>query len=69
MKKLLIALVAAVGGFFAFGDGPVAKWTAQPNTADVSSIRTDGTLVYAYARTAQTVNGVAFQAAVADESL
>ena len=56
--------MAAVGGFFAFGDGPVAKWTAQPNTADVSSIRTDGTLVYAYARKDCTVNGVNFKGIV-----
>ena len=36
-------------------------WTAAALTADASSVRTDGTLVYAYARTACTANGVAFE--------
>lgn len=63
MKKLFIAMVAAVGGFFAFGDGATStpvSWKAKPLTADPSSIVSDGTLVYAYARDNYSVNGVDF---------
>jgi beta-glucosidase len=39
---------------------PVGSWTSGPMSADGSSIRTDGTLVYAFAAQDSTVGGVAF---------
>ncbi len=38
-------------------------WSAEPLPADASAVRTDGTLKYAYAPSACTVNGVQFAAA------
>ena len=64
MRKLLIALAMTAAGLFAFGDGATStpvSWAAKPLTADPSSIVSDGTLVYAYARSGQTVNGVQFE--------
>ena len=64
MRKLLIALAMTAAGLFAFGDGATStpvSWKAKPLTADPSSIVSDGTLVYAYARSGQTVNGVEFE--------
>lgn len=51
-------------GLFAFGDGATStpvSWAVKPLTADPGSIVSDGTLVYAYARSGQTVNGVQFE--------
>nr|MCR5839943.1 hypothetical protein [Kiritimatiellia bacterium] len=39
---------------------PVGSWTSGPMSADGSSIRTDGTLLYAFAAQNSTVGGVAF---------
>ena len=39
---------------------PVGSWTSGPMSADGSSIRTDGTLVYAFAAQNSTVGGVSF---------
>ena len=43
-------------------------WTAEPLTATSASIRTDGTLAYAYAGRDVTVNGVAFKKLTANEN-
>ena len=53
---------ATSGGGSGGGDGPVpeAGWTAAPLGATSASIRTDGTLKYAYAYGTHTVNGVSF---------
>ena len=44
----------------AAGAATDVTWTGTPLTASSTSIRTDGTLKYAYARENYTVNGVAF---------
>ena len=52
------------GGGGGGGEGPIVPvadgWTAVPMGATSASIRTDGTLLYAYARGDYTANGVAF---------
>ena len=48
--------------------GPTEGWTAAAMTADPSSIRKDGVLVYAYAYGDYTANGVEFRKAVATDA-
>ena len=54
--------LAAAAALFALPAGAATDvtWTATPLTASSTSIRTDGTLKYAYARGNYTANGVAF---------
>ena len=54
-----LAVGAALLASFA-GAATDVSWTASPLTASSMSIRTDGTLKYAYARGNYTANGVAF---------
>ena len=56
---LAIAVAAALFALPA-GAATDVTWTAAPLTASSTSIRTDGTLQYAYARGNYTANGVAF---------
>ncbi len=56
-----IALAVAAALFAApAGAATDVTWTGTPLTASSTSIRTDGTLKYAYARGTYTANGVAF---------
>lgn len=62
MKYRISTLLAAFAALFA-ASAPAATdvtWTGTPLTASSTSIRTDGTLKYAYAREDHTANGVAF---------
>ena len=62
MKYRISTLLAAFAALFA-ASAPAATdvtWTGTPLTASSTSIRTDGTLKYAYARGNYTANGVAF---------
>ena len=62
MKYRISTLLAAFAALFA-ASVPAASdvtWTGTPLTASSTSIRTDGTLKYAYARGNYTANGVAF---------
>ena len=60
-KTAALALAVAAALFAApAGAATDVTWTATPLTASSTSIRTDGTLKYAYARGNYTVNGVAF---------
>ena len=62
MKYRISTLLAAFAALFA-ASVPAATdftWTGTPLTASSTSIRTDGTLKYAYARGNYTANGVAF---------
>ena len=62
MKMPFSIAFAAIVAFFA-SSAPAATdvtWTGMPLTASSTSIRTDGTLKYAYARGNYTANGVAF---------
>lgn len=62
MKYRISTLLAAFAALFA-ASMPAATdvtWTGTPLTASSTSIRTDGTLKYAYARGNYTANGVAF---------
>ena len=60
-KTAAIALAAAAALVAApAGAATDVTWTATPLTASSTSIRTDGTLKYAYARGDYTANGVAF---------
>ena len=56
---LALAVAAALFALPA-GAATDVTWTATPLTAGSTSIRTDGTLLYAYARGSYTANGVAF---------
>ena len=61
LKFHTLALAAAAALFAApAGAATDVTWTATPLTASSTSIRTDGTLKYAYARGNYTVNGVSF---------
>ena len=64
--KGFAAVLAAVAMVFvgnsAHADAPQLGWTAEHLTTDPSCIRTDGTLVYAYAAGNYTANGVHFSA-------
>ena len=60
-KTAAIALAAAAALFATpAGAATDVTWTGTPLTASSTSIRTEGTLVYAYARGNYTANGVAF---------
>ena len=62
MKYRISTLLTAFAALFA-ASVPAASdvtWTGTPLTASSTSIRTDGTLKYAYARGNYTANGVAF---------
>lgn len=62
MKYRISTLLTAFAALFA-ASVPAASdvtWTGTPLTASSTSIRTDGTLKYAYARGSYTANGVAF---------
>ena len=60
-KTAALAFAAAAALFAApAGAATDVTWTATPLTASSTSIRTDGTLKYAYARGNYTVNGVSF---------
>ncbi len=60
--KANLAFALAVGAALLapFAGAADISWTAAPLTASGTSIRTDGTLKYAYARGSYTANGVAF---------
>ncbi len=62
MKTNLAFGFAAAAALFAASAGAATDvaWTGTPLTASSTSIRTDGTLKYAYARGNYTANGVAF---------
>lgn len=62
MKTPFYLAFATIAAFFATNAGVAADitWTGTPLTASSTSIRTDGTLKYAYARGNYTANGVAF---------
>ncbi len=62
MKTPFSLAFATIAAFFATNAGVAADitWTGTPLTASSTSIRTDGTLKYAYARRNYTANGVAF---------
>ena len=61
-RKTAALALAAAAALFALPAGAATDvtWTATPLTASSTSIRTDGTLKYAYAYGNYTVNGVAF---------
>ena len=61
-RKTAAIVLAAAAALFALPAGAATDvtWTATPLTASSTSIRTDGTLKYAYARGDYTANGVAF---------
>lgn len=61
-RKTAAIALAAAAALFALPAGAATDvtWTGTPLTASSTSIRTEGTLVYAYARGNYTVNGVAF---------
>ena len=59
-KKICMALAAVAALVAASARATAAVWTGTPLTASSTSIRTDGTLKYAYARGNCTSNGVAF---------
>ena len=62
MKYRISTLLTAFAALFA-ASAPAATdftWTGTPLTASSTSIRTDGTLKYAYARFDSTANGVVF---------
>ena len=59
-KKICMALAAVAALVAASARATAAVWTGTPLTASSTSIRTDGTLKYAYARGNCTANGVAF---------
>ena len=62
MKTPFYLAFATIAAFFATNAGVAADitWTGTPLTASSTSIRTDGTLKYAYARFDSTANGVVF---------
>lgn len=62
MKTPFSLAFAAIAVFFAASATAATDvtWTGMPLTASSTSIRTDGTLKYAYARENYTANGVAF---------
>ena len=62
MKTPFSLAFAAIAVFFAASATAATDvtWTGMPLTASSTSIRTDGTLKYAYARGNYTANGVAF---------
>ena len=62
MKMPFSIAFAAIAVFFAASATAATDvtWTGMPLTASSTSIRTDGTLKYAYARGNYTANGVAF---------
>ena len=62
MKMSFSIAFAAIAVFFAASATAATDvtWTGVPLTASSTSIRTDGTLKYAYARGNYTANGVAF---------
>ena len=62
MKMPFSIAFAAIAVFFAASATAATDvtWTGMPLTASSTSIRTDGTLKYAYARKNCTANGVAF---------
>ena len=55
-----VIATSSQGGGGEPGPTPQAGWTAGPMASDGSSIRTDGTLLYAYAVQGGTVGGVTF---------
>ena len=59
-KKICMAIAAVAALVAASPRATAAVWTGTPLTASSTSIRTDGTLKYAYARGNYTANGVAF---------
>ena len=59
-KKICMAIAAVAALVAASARATAAVWTGTPLTASSTSIRTDGTLKYAYARGNCTSNGVAF---------
>lgn len=61
-RKTAALALAAAAALFALPAGATTDvtWTGTPLTASSTSIRTEGTLVYAYARGNYTVNGVTF---------
>ena len=62
MKTPFSLAFATIAVFFAASATAATDvtWTGMPLTASSTSIRTDGTLKYAYARENYTANGVAF---------
>ena len=62
MKYRISTLLAAFAALFAASATAATDgtWTGTPLTASSTSIRTDGTLKYAYARKNCTANGVEF---------
>ncbi len=63
-KANVLALAAAAALFAAPAGAIEPGWTAGPMSADGSTIRTDGELVYAYSSPGGTVGGVQFERAV-----
>ena len=59
-KKICMSIAAVAALVAASARATAAVWTGTPLTASSTSIRTDGTLKYAYARGNYTANGVAF---------
>ncbi len=62
MKSVASFAFAALASLLAAAAGAAtdSTWTGTPLTASSTSIRTDGTLKYAYARGTYTANGVEF---------
>ena len=62
-KKICMAIAAVAALVAASARATELGWTAGPMASDGSTIRTDGTLVYAYSARGGTVGGVTFTAA------